>query len=1256
MEDQDYRKGMPWLILGTLLLVVSGGIYMYDQLRSDSEIFNDIQVSLQDDFGRFLRHYESNPDPDPDIDSLARASHLYYDTQGRLTSWHNNTYMPAYELINRRQYLGNAPVWNLDQRAYYVIQNDTEEGTHAILIPLYITYNVRNQYLQPYMFWGRYHELFYGLRANKNIDYTTAIIGPSDVPAPVIIEDLAGNRVLAYQQLPVEPFRQQDRTAVLVFLVLGIIGLCIYLRIFVIDRWEYRYFINLSLIGGIILFRVLLWVLGFPANYLAGELFSANILAFHFLAPSLGEFTLNVLMLVALVWILYVHFFRMSLKLWRKVMHNHYVAWLTMIAAVGLVVFLGYGYSYLFERITSSSQIDLEFSNIFSADLYAFLILLDVGLLFLIVIFGAFSILKLNILYGQRHGFTPTFWLIHILAALVFTVACYQGEWSLSLSMAFAVVIFLVGVKRFPRQQILHQDMVNYLLMLTILSVVVTVHFNQSLERDRKQKAKRIAVSIIGNQEVHTISSYTRSLERLQSDTTGYRTEFQEAESVHEFTEWVRASYFEPRLKEFDVRIFAFDSSGRRLDDFREYEPSFTPTSDLSPGELGRTVDPSGLYQLMNAENRYVDFYVGEFDLQPAPGTDLSFFLELRPNNREFDGLYPSLTMDQRVYDEIQLINSFDHATYRNGVLYNERGISPFPINLPEHEKTRNSTSRVRDGYHELIQAVGSGNSRHVFVRYPVRGFVDQITTFSFIFYFFVLATIVVIGMPVMALRSLRTRQFTRNLPIRAKIRFGLLSISVLPMIFIMVLLSPFIYHRYEQQAIDELLTETERITNLIGPDYLNFKNDLFSRMTLLQEFRETVESMGKYLRNDVNIYDEEGKPLAASRPLIFEEDISTNLMNSKALAILSRGNRSDIVLEEQIGNKDFFSAYRTIIGKNEEPIGFVNVPYLTKQEDLNAQVTGFLAYLANIYLVVFLLINLVAVLVSGTISAPLRMIQERLQATGLGGRYERIEYQAADEIGSIVSAYNQMISQLEKNEEKIKQNQRELAWRQMARQVAHEIKNPLTPMRLSIQHLNRAWSTGSDKLEEMFPRMMKTLMSQIDTMVRIANSFSEFAKMPEASKSRVLVNEVLHEVVDLYRQTDEIIWLIDIPEEPLFVSADRDQLSRSFNNILKNAIQAMNDNGVIEVTMRNIDEENTRIEIMDNGSGMSIEVQKHVFEPSFSTKNSGMGLGMSMVKKIIENSGGNISFVSEEGKGTTFYIDLPRMPELEQLPVSKPV
>ncbi|MEM8900051.1 MAG: ATP-binding protein, partial [Bacteroidota bacterium] len=336
-----------------------------------------------------------------------------------------------------------------------------------------------------------------------------------------------------------------------------------------------------------------------------------------------------------------------------------------------------------------------------------------------------------------------------------------------------------------------------------------------------------------------------------------------------------------------------------------------------------------------------------------------------------------------------------------------------------------------------------------------------------------------------------------------------------------------------------------------------------------------------------------------------------------------------------------YLSIYRPIIGLDTKPIGYLNVSYIAKQDQLEEQILDFLAYIANIYLLVFLMINLIAVVLSNTITQPLSLVQQRLESTKIGTDNKPIDYESNDEIGEIVSAYNKMVTQLSTSEKKLAQTEREMAWRQMARQVAHEIKNPLTPMRLSIQHLSRAWKERANSLDKMFPRVMKTLLVQIDTMVRIANSFSEFARMPDAIKKKVLLNEVLLEVVDLYSQSEEAMWLIDIAPEKFYVFADRDQLSRCFNNIIKNGIQAIDGDGIMHISMK-IDDSIAYIEIKDNGKGMSEEVQERLFEPSFSTKSSGMGLGLAIVKRIIETSGGKIHFKSRINEGTSFFLEFP--------------
>jgi len=261
------------------------------------------------------------------------------------------------------------------------------------------------------------------------------------------------------------------------------------------------------------------------------------------------------------------------------------------------------------------------------------------------------------------------------------------------------------------------------------------------------------------------------------------------------------------------------------------------------------------------------------------------------------------------------------------------------------------------------------------------------------------------------------------------------------------------------------------------------------------------------------------------------------------------------------------------------------------------------------------------------------------------GHRNEKIDYQLNDEIGQLVAQYNRTIDELEKSAKMLAQSERELAWKTMARQIAHEINNPLTPMKLTIQQLQRRKKMDDDSFDEYFEKSTLTLIEQIDNLSRIAGTFSNFARMPEAQFTRVDVAAKLYSVFQLFVNNHEQIKLnYEGDTSGIFVLADPEQLVQVFNNLLKNAIQAIPSEkaGLIKVKIDCVGEE-VKIEIADNGIGIPEDVADKLFVPNFTTKNTGMGLGLTISKNIIEITGGKISFTTRVNKGTSFYIILPK-------------
>ncbi len=313
----------------------------------------------------------------------------------------------------------------------------------------------------------------------------------------------------------------------------------------------------------------------------------------------------------------------------------------------------------------------------------------------------------------------------------------------------------------------------------------------------------------------------------------------------------------------------------------------------------------------------------------------------------------------------------------------------------------------------------------------------------------------------------------------------------------------------------------------------------------------------------------------------------------------------------------------------------------------MSKELFTFLAIFINVYFVFLILAAVVSVLVSRRLSRPIKTIEQKLKAIKLGKRNEKIEYNhnsENDEIGTLINQYNLMVDELSESAQMLAQSERESAWREMARQIAHEIKNPLTPMKLTIQQLQRAKSLDEEAFNNYFEKSARILVEQIDSLSLIATEFSNFARIPVAHLVRVDIAAKLVSVVDLFKNNYEevdIVYLTTLDQ--VYIMADADQMTQLFNNLLRNAIQAIpsTQKGRVVVEL-DCDDEFVKISITDNGCGISDEVAGKLFTPNFTTKSSGMGLGLSIVKNIITVSQGEISFTTQVNVGTTFYVKFP--------------
>ncbi len=388
----------------------------------------------------------------------------------------------------------------------------------------------------------------------------------------------------------------------------------------------------------------------------------------------------------------------------------------------------------------------------------------------------------------------------------------------------------------------------------------------------------------------------------------------------------------------------------------------------------------------------------------------------------------------------------------------------------------------------------------------------------------------------------------------------------------------------------------------------------------------------------DINIYDLEGNLLISSNPNLYDQGIVPDRLERTLLQTIRRAPQP-IVNESRRDSLTYLSTYDFVKNRNDKPVAIVNLPYFDTGEMEGKDVRDFLGQLLWAYSLLFLFSIALAYFLSNYISKSLLAIGEKLKNIQFNQPNPPLKWKHQDELGTLVDEYNRMLRELERSAVKLAQTERESAWKEMAKQVAHEIKNPLTPMRLNVQYLQKTLATEQpEKLQEF----CESMVGQIDTLSSIAEAFARFAHLPEMQLERFPAHEIIQRVTALYPEY-EIRFDFDDPNA--LIMADKDQLVRVMNNLINNAIQAIPEGREPEISVKMEQQDgDVLVAVEDNGSGIPEEQGRKIFEPRFTTKTKGMGLGLAMVKNIINSLRGTIWFDSELDKGTTFYFTLPRV------------
>ena len=479
--------------------------------------------------------------------------------------------------------------------------------------------------------------------------------------------------------------------------------------------------------------------------------------------------------------------------------------------------------------------------------------------------------------------------------------------------------------------------------------------------------------------------------------------------------------------------------------------------------------------------------------------------------------------------------------------------------------------------------------------------------------------------------------------------RFSLRTRIFIAMIFIVVMASVLIaavtIYQFNEQADDyhnnRLERKEEAIKSAITYELSRDTITEFDNIQLPSILDKKLNEISDIHNLDINLYDLKGNLLRSSFVKQATDTTDANL----SVNIMNRITNSDshrlVLPKTSPDGKKFKSSFSYLLGAKNRPIGIIGVPYLQDNSFQDKELREFLTRLSVVYLLILITAIVLAYFLSKYITKSLENVSRKMRQTTVERTNEKIILESASqEISSLVDAYNSMIDQIEDSAVQLAQSERKHAWREMAKQVAHEIKNPLTPMRLTIQSFNQNFDPKAPNIKEMMHEFSESLIKQIDTMSSIASAFSNFAQMPNPNKEECnLVSEV-KKVLDIFYED----YITYYPEkDEIIMMMDKTQLTRMVNNLVKNSIQACVEIEEPKIDVRVYEKENeVVIEIEDNGKGVDQKDAQKIFEPKFTTKSSGMGLGLPMVKNIVEAYNGSITFVSEAYHKTLFSVNLP--------------
>ncbi len=1078
------------------------------------------------------------------------------------------------------------------------------------LIHVKYTFNNQNQYVKP-----GFAELpavpsFYTVQPDTSVN---------KVVKPVF--SINGKKVFFIAASNFDNDEKRGQPVVFIFYMLAFVFFLTGLHFFNDkDRSKYRFSLLISVIL-LAIVRFMMIQYKIPLVFYESELFNPQVFASSAINPSLGDLLINSFSIFLLIYWLYRKIqLPVTVKLssfWQNV----------ILVFSGILIYAAvYAVHYMSVSLVVNSNITFETYKILDLSYhtlvsYAILFILLISLFLVCDFFICWQ--KATLPFNEYVKISAVTGFVIVIAGLL------SGKYHFLFSVSwYWLLSYIIGYIRYKSRFGFASVMI--LVLAAAVYSVILVHIS-TISRERSNM-KTKAISLAYEHDPVAELQLVDIDKKMTSDTTLERLVCSENLRYEVLFYYLRDNYFSGYFNRYDLQItYCSDKDSVYIsepENRREYCFGFFQNLVERYGQQL----PDSRFFYLNHQEGLISYY-REMPFKLAGGAIRRLYIEL--DSRLVNELlgYPELLLDERTSRLVNAVR-YPYAKYKNNRLIARSGDFQYSYIWNLNSGSTSEFSVVTSqGYEHVIYQID--NQTTIVLSNRRATWFNLLISLTYVFIFYLSAVIVVLF-----LFFRNTGILTFELGIKNKIQFAIIFMLLITMILMGSANMIFALKQNRNQQ-EQLIREKLQSVQVELQNKLGYESNL--NTIPVEYLSNLLIKFSNVFYTDINLFDVDGKLMATSRNEIYEDNLSGTRLNPVVFKNLVIDRQAVFIHTEKIGTLTFYSSYMPFFSQSGKILAYINLPYFSHQNDLSNQLSVYFAAMINIYVFLVLMAIFVALAVADKLALPLKIIQQKMKQIDILKKSEPITYSSRDEIGSLIKVYNQMVEELAASAEKLARSERESAWREMAKQVAHEIRNPLTPMKLKVQLIEKMWKSNDPAFGIHFEQTSKTLIEQIDALSVIAGEFSDFARIPRALPGPVNVVERIYSSVALFEGTPNLeSIMVDCPYDKIWIFADNEQLIQVFNNLIKNAVQAAGDEKPARVMVKVVsDGQSVKVDIIDNGTGIPDEMAGNLFKPNFTTKTSGMGLGLSIVKTIVDQFGGKINYRTS-ASGSVFTVSFP--------------